>query len=134
MKEIIQPEGVWDPRPRFAQVARSGNEIYVAGQVSVDENGDTVGADDIEAQTRQVFENLRRCLAAAGAGFDDVVKLNVYSTDLDAHLPTIGALRAKHFSEAVPSTTVQVARLVRPEWLVEIEALAVTTGAGVAKA
>ena len=125
MRQIIQPEGVWDPRPRFAQVARAGNEIYVAGQVSVDESGETVGAGDIEAQTRQVFENLRRCLEAAGAGFDNVVKLNVYSTDLDAHLPTIGAFRAKHFSEPVPSTTVQVSRLVRPEWLVEIEAVAV---------
>lgn len=125
MREIIQPKGNWDPRPRFAQVAKIGDHVYVAGQVSVDEEGETVGAGDVEAQTEQVFENLRRCLQAAGVGFDDVVKLNVYSTDLDAHLPTISAFRAKHFSEAVPSTTVQVSRLVRPEWLVEIEAVAI---------
>jgi len=125
MRQIIQPKGVWDPRPRFAQVARSGDEVYVAGQAPVDEDGNTVGPGDIEAQTRQVFENLRRCLEAAGVRFEDVVKLNVYSTDLDAHLSTIGAFRATHFSEPVPSTTVQVSRLVRPEWLVEIEAVAV---------
>ncbi|MFH1833828.1 MAG: RidA family protein [bacterium] len=122
MREIIQPEGLWDPRPRFAQVLKSGTHAWIAGQVSVDENGSTVGEGDVEAQVGQVFENLRRCLEAVGAGFDDVVKLNVYSIDLDAHLPTISALREKRFSEPVPSTTVQVARLVRPEWLVEIEA------------
>lgn len=122
VREIIQPEGLWDPRPRFAQVLKSGKQAWIAGQVSVDENGNTVGEGDIEAQTLRVFENLSKALESIGAGFDDVVKLTVYSTDLDAHLPTIAAFRAKHFSEPVPSTTVQVSRLVKPEWLVEVEA------------
>jgi len=125
MRQIIQPDGLWDPRPRFAQVSKVGDHIYVAGQCSVDEGGNIVGEGDIEAQTAQVFENVRKCLAACGATFDDVVKLNVYSIDLDAHLSTIGKYRAKLFSEAVPSTTVQVSRLVRAEWLLEIEAIAV---------
>jgi enamine deaminase RidA (YjgF/YER057c/UK114 family) len=130
MRQIIQPEGVWDPRPRFAQVARIGSAVYVAGQTPVDEGGNTVRPGDIEAQTRQVFENLGKCLEAAGASFEDVVKLNVYSTDLDAHLPVISALRAQLFAEPVPSTTVQVSRLVRPDWLVEIEAVAVVGAHG----
>jgi len=125
-RKVIQPKGLWDPRPRFAQVVKIGNQIYIAGQTAVDENGNPVGKGDIETQTRQVFKNLQRCLEAAGATFDQVVKLNIYSTDLDAHLGTIAKLRKEYFpKEPVASTTVQVPRLVHPDWLLEIEAIAV---------
>ena len=125
-REIIQPKGIADPRPRFAQVVRHGKLIYVAGQTSVDANGNLVGKGDIEAQTRQVLQNIQKCLEAAGATFDQVVKINVYSTDLDAHLAVIAKLRQEYFSRGpVASTTVQVPRLVHPDWLVEIEAIAV---------
>ena len=123
---IIQPEGVWDPRPRFAQVVRIGNQVYVAGQTAVDERGNVVGKGDIDAQARQVFRNLQKCLEAAGANFDQVVKLNIYSTDLDAHLPALTKIRREFFPrEPVASTTIQVPRLVHPDWLLEIEAVAV---------
>jgi len=125
-REIIQPEGVWDPRPRFAQVVRIGNQVYIAGQTAVDEKGNVVGKGDIEAQTRQIFRNLQKCLNAAGAGFDQVVKLNIYSTDLDAQLPALAKIRREYFpKEPAASTTVQVPRLVHPDWLLEIEAIAV---------
>jgi enamine deaminase RidA (YjgF/YER057c/UK114 family) len=125
-REIIQPEGIADPRPRFAQVVKIGSQIYVAGQTSVDADGNLVGKGDIEAQTRQVFQNLEKCLAAAGATFDHVVKINVYSTDLDAHLEVITKYRKQYFpKEPVASTTVQIPRLVHPDWLLEIEAIAV---------
>jgi len=125
-RKIIQPKGLWDPRPRFAQVVKIGNQIYIAGQTAVDENGKPVGKGDIEAQARQVFKNLQRCLEAVGATFEQVVKLNVYSTNLDAHLEAIAKLRREYFpKEPVASTTVQVPRLVHPDWLLEIEAIAV---------
>ena len=125
-REIIQPKGVVDPRPRFAQVVKHGKLIYIAGQTSVDANGNLVGKGHIEAQTRQVLQNIQKCLEAAGATFDQVVKINVYSTDLDAHLAVIAKLRQEYFSKGpVASTTVQVPRLVHPDWLVEIEAIAV---------
>lgn len=124
-REIIQPDGVWDPRPRFAQVVRAGKQVYIAGQTSVDEVGNLVGKGEIEVQARQVFQNLRKCLEAVGADFDHVVKLNIYSTDLDAHREVIARLRREYFREPVASTTVQVSRLVHPDWLVEIEAVAV---------
>ncbi|MEW6332670.1 MAG: RidA family protein [Thermodesulfobacteriota bacterium] len=123
-RTIIQPEGLWDPRPRFAQVVQAGKQVYIAGQTAVDEQGHTVGRGDIEVQARQVFENLGKCLAAVGADFRHVVKLNVYSTDLDAHKETIRTLRGEYFREPVASTTVQVSRLVDPDWLLEIEAIA----------
>jgi enamine deaminase RidA (YjgF/YER057c/UK114 family) len=125
-REIIQPKEVWDPRPRFAQVVKIGNQVYVAGQTAVDDKGNVVGRGDIETQTRQIFRNLQKCLSAAGAGFEQVVKLNIYSTDLDAHLPTLTKIRREYFpKEPVASTTVQVPRLVHPDWLLEIEAIAV---------
>ena len=125
-RKVIQPKGLWDPRPRFAQVVKIGNQIYIAGQTAVDENGNPVGKGDIETQTRQIFKNLQKCLEAAGASFDQVVKLNIYSTDLDAHLATIAKLRKEYFpKEPVASTTVQIPRLVHPDWLLEIEAIAV---------
>ena len=89
--------------------------------------GMSSGKGNIEAQTRQIFENLQKCLEAAGAGFDQVVKLNIYSTDLDAQLPTLTKIPEENIfpSEPVASTTVQVPRLVHPDWLLEIEAIAV---------
>jgi len=75
---------------------------------------------------RQVFQNIQKCLEAAGATFDHVVKVNVYSTNLDAHMESISKVRKEYFpKEPVASTTVQVQRLVHPDWLVEIEAIAV---------
>jgi enamine deaminase RidA (YjgF/YER057c/UK114 family) len=124
-RTIIQPKGIWDPRPRFAQVVLAGRQVYIAGQTSVDEDGNLVGRGAIEIQARQIFLNLQKCLEAAGADFDDVVKLNIYSTDLDAHRAVITRLRGEYFREPVASTTVQVSRLVHPDWLLEIEAIAV---------
>lgn len=124
-RKIIQPKGLWDPRPRFAQVVQTGNQVYIAGQTSVDEEGNLVGKGDIEAQARQVFLNLKKCLEAVGADFDHVVKLNIYSTDLDAHREVVTRLRREYFREPVASTTVQISRLVHPDWLLEIEAIAV---------
>ncbi len=125
-REIIQPDGIWDPRPRFAQVAKIGNQIYLAGQTSVDADGNVVGKGDIDAQARQVFENLKKCLESAGATFNHVVKLNIYSTDVDAQIAAVSKVRVEYLpNEPVPSTYVQVPRLVHPDWLLEIEAIAV---------
>jgi len=124
-RTIVQPAGLWDPRPRFAQVVQTGKQIYIAGQTSVDKQGNVVGKGEIEIQARQIFQNLQKCLESVGAGFNQVVKLNIYSTDLDAHREIISKLRREYFREPVVSTTVQVSRLVHPDWLLEIEAIAV---------
>ena len=124
--EILQPEGVFDPRPRYAQVAKSGRHVYVAGQLARDADGNIVGKGDIEKQARQVLDNIVLCLEAAGATLDHVVKLNVYSTGLASHVATIAKVRQEYFTtSAVPSTTVQVPRLLDPVFLLEIEAIAI---------
>ena len=108
-------------------VAATGRLIAISGQVALDESGRLVGPGDPEAQARQVFENLRRCLAAADATFADVVKLTIYVTDL-ATMAAVRAVRDEYVDTTRPpaSSAVQVAGLVLPELLLEIDALAVS--------
>src|SRR5499427_11105041 len=89
---ITQPGGV-TPGPGYSHVVTgSGQMVAVSGQVAIGENGQLVGPGDPSAQARQVFENLRRCLAAAGLSFGEVIKLTYYLTDA-AHLPAVRAVR-----------------------------------------
>ncbi|MFI2612196.1 RidA family protein [Kitasatospora sp. NPDC018619] len=126
LTHITEPPGV-APGTGYTQVVTaSGRLVQVSGQVALDENRDLVGAGDPKAQARQVFENLRRCLAAAGAGFGDVVKFTYFVTDI-ADLPVIREIRDEYLGDVPPpaSSAVQVAALFRPDVLIEIEALAV---------
>ncbi|MDX3380844.1 RidA family protein [Streptomyces niveiscabiei] len=127
LTRIPAPDGV-SPAAQYSHVViGTGRLIAVSGQVALDEGGDLVGAGDPGAQARQVFENLRRCLASAGAAFSDVVKLTYFVTDM-AYMPAIREARALHIpDDRLPAASaVQVSALVRPEFLMEIEALAVT--------
>ena len=106
-----------------------GKLVYIAGQVALDPAGNLIGKDDFGAQARQVFANLKSALAAAGASFHDVIKLNYYcadSVDLAVQLPVVREIRDTFINTAAPpaSTFVVVRRLVRPEWLIEVEAVA----------
>jgi 2-iminobutanoate/2-iminopropanoate deaminase len=98
--------------------------IYISGQIAYDREGNVVGAGDMKAQAEQVFKNLEAALTAAGARFSDVVKMNSYITDM-SKAPAVREVRARYFGEAVPASTfVQVAGLVRPELMLEIEVIA----------
>ncbi|BAJ26072.1 MULTISPECIES: RidA family protein [Kitasatospora] len=127
LTHITEPPGV-APGTGYTQVVTgAGRLVQVSGQVAFDERGELVGAGDPEAQARQVFENLRRCLAAGGADFSDVVKFTVFVTDI-AFLPAVRKARDAYVDTArLPaSSAVQVAALFRPDVLIEIEALAIT--------
>ncbi|MEW2305719.1 RidA family protein [Streptomyces sp. NPDC006655] len=123
---VTAPAGVAPAAQYTHVVSATGRLVAVSGQLPLDEHGELVGEGDPQAQARQVFENLRRCLAAAGAGFDDVVKLTYFVTDM-AHMPALRAARAAHIpDDRLPaSSAVQVAALVSPRFLMEVEALAV---------
>jgi len=102
-----------------------GRTLYVSGQIAVDQNGALVGKDDFEAQTRQVFENLKSALAASGATLDRIVKMTVFVTDA-SRIQTFREVRNRYITREPPASTfVQVARLARPELMIEIEAVAV---------
>ena len=114
----------------FSQVAvASGSRtIYTAGQVSIDEHGAPVGGDDLAAQTAQAMRNVGLALAAAGASFANVVKITTYVVDYRPdYRSIIGQARAPFFAGRTPpaSTLIGVSALALPEWLVEIEAVAV---------
>ncbi|MEU0812460.1 RidA family protein [Streptomyces sp. NPDC005970] len=125
LTHIPAPEGVAPGTGYTNVVMGSGRLVAVSGQVAFDAQGELVGAGDPAAQAQQVFENLRRCLAAAGATFDDVIKLTYYVTDV-AHLPAIRTVRDTFVDMAHPpaSSAVQVAALFRPELVLEVEAFA----------
>ncbi|NUP20125.1 MAG: RidA family protein [Streptomyces sp.] len=126
LTRIPAPDGVAPAAQYTHVVLGTGRFVAVSGQLALDEHGGLVGEGDPSAQARQVFENLRRCLAAAGATFDDVVKLTYFVTDM-SHMPAIRTARAEHIpDDRLPAASaVQVAGLVRPEFLMEVEAFAV---------
>lgn len=125
MREEIRVEGLAEPISHFTDAVRAGGFLYVSGVVAVDSEGRLVGGDDVVAQTRQVFENMRIVLEAGGCGFADVVKVTVYLTDVDDR-PLINPVRQGVFGPARPaSTLVEVPRLAVPGAKVEIECVAV---------
>lgn len=107
---------------------RGGKTIHISGQVSIDERGQVVGKGDMKAQTERAFENVRLALAAVGATFADVVKTNLFVVGLKPeHIPVIREVRSRYVSADHPpaSTLVGISALVGPDWLIEIEAMAV---------
>src|SRR5688572_970517 len=124
---FINPEAMHHPAGYTHVVeVTAGRPVYIAGQVALDRTGALVGADDIRAQTRQVFDNLRAALQAVGAGFEQVVKLTYYLVDA-TQLPVIREVRDQYVNTRQPpaSTAVEVRRLVRDDLLIEVEAVAV---------
>src|SRR5215469_14197097 len=127
--ERPRPEGLLH-NPAFSQVvvASGTRTIYTAGQVSIDEDGALIGAGDLAAQTEQAMRNIGLALAAARASYADIVKITTYVVNYKPeHRAIIGKARAPFFANGMPpaSTLVGVAALALPEWLVEIEAVAI---------
>ena len=122
-KETIIPANVHQARG-YSHAIKVGNIIYVSGQVGMGEDN-KVATGGFEAQAKQALENLKRVLEASGANFKDIVKLNTYVTTME-FMPVYRELRRSYFSDHYPaSTLIQVAGLALPEFLIEIEAVAV---------
>lgn len=104
---------------------RVGHLVFVSGQAAVDEHGDSLGGADFDAQARQAFANLATVLRNAGSGLEHVVKVTILVTDM-AVIGQVIELRREFFTPPYPADTIaQVASLARPEWQIEIEAVAV---------
>jgi reactive intermediate/imine deaminase len=113
-----------DQRPRYTLGWRVGNTIYVAGQLPYDKDGNLIGIGDIKAQTRRVFENIRKIVEAGGGKMDDIVKITVFVTDVRFREP-YAEVRSEFFGPNPPaSTLVQISNLAVPGALIEIEAIA----------
>ncbi|MCU1332530.1 MAG: hypothetical protein JWM08_1522 [Candidatus Angelobacter sp.] len=128
---LFNPDTMAKPTAGYSQVAEvsGGKMIYVAGQVAMDASGNLVGKDDFRAQVDQAFKNINAAVQAAGGDFQSVIKLNYFCAEsVDAaQIPVVREIRDRYVDTAHPptSTFVVVKRLVRPEWLIEIEAVAV---------
>ena len=124
----IQPDGLHSPGT-YSQVvvARGGRTVYVAGQVSVDEHGDLVAPGDLAGQARQAYANVVTALGAVGAGPANVARIVTYVVGYEpGALRAIRAAREELFEGAAPaSTLIGVAALAAPEYLIEVEAVAV---------
>ena len=130
-KQYTNPKEMNTPRfySHAVSVEGAGKLVYVSGQVSWDASGNVVGKGDMRAQSEQVFKNVGYALAAAGAGWDDVIKMNGYMVGM--HGERVAAYREvrQRFLKpgALPaSTLVGVERLVDPDLLLEVEVVAVT--------
>lgn len=118
---LPKPKGVWS----IVTAASPGQLVFVSGLLSKDPAGEIVGVGDITRQTEQVCENLKIALAAADATLEDIVRVDVYVTDI-TEFEKIHAVRRRYFpSDAPASTMVQVTRLTDPRCLIEINAIAV---------
>ncbi len=122
--EAISP-GRWSDRLTFSPAIRVGNLLFISGTTATDENLKIVGVGDIAEQTRQIFRKWEPILRAAGASFDNVVDTTDYFVTLEGYAGTAD-VRREFFRPPYPAATgVQVARLIRPEALIEIKGIAV---------
>jgi 2-iminobutanoate/2-iminopropanoate deaminase len=129
--KAITPKGFGAPLGMYSHgvVAGAGELVVVAGQVGMTATGE-VAADDIVAQTKQAFENVRAVIEAGGCSMRDVVRLQTFltrSSDIPGFMKTRSEIFPEYFPDGVypPNTLLVIHQLVRPDLLVEIEAIAV---------
>ncbi|WP_271271114.1 RidA family protein [Aliamphritea hakodatensis] len=119
-EEMSAPFGVWTT----AVMSEPGKHLYISGVTARNKQGEVVGKGDMPAQTRQICENLKTAVEAAGGSLKDIVNVTVYATDV-TQFKTTHAVRKEYFPENPPaSAMVEVTRLVDPECLIEISAVA----------
>jgi enamine deaminase RidA (YjgF/YER057c/UK114 family) len=121
-RHIFASGAPWEPVVGYSRAVRVGPHVFVAGTTATDSQGALVGGDDPYAQARQVLVNIESALHRAGARLEHVVRTRIYVTDV-AHWESVGRAHGEMFGTIRPaSTLVQVAALVDPAMLVEIEA------------
>jgi len=110
----------------YTQVVKTGNTVYIAGQVSVTSDGNVVGKGEPEAQVRQVWRNLEAAVASAGGSLQNIVKTTTYITSID-YAAAVRQVRDELFRSLHPptSTLLVISELASPDFMVEIEAIAV---------
>jgi len=129
-RESINPEGLASPLGPYSYAVRvrDGELLFISGCVAVDAAGNTVGRGDVALQVEQIMKILESVLIHAGGTLRDVVKITSYMIDI-AQFPKVAPVRARYLTQPYPaSTTVQVSKLIRDDFLIEVEAVAVLSG------
>jgi len=132
MKRQISSDKIRQPSGHFSQattVEAKGRLVFISGMTARRADGSIAGIGDIEAQTRQVCENIKAAVEAAGGGMDDVVRVDVYVRNME-HFEQIHKVRREYFKAPAPaSTMVEVCKMTSPDYLIEINAIAVVEDA-----
>ena len=125
MKKVISPKNLHRPFG-YAHAIQIDNTIYISGQIPLDQEMNVIGKNDIAAQTELVYENLKKVVEDAGGTMTNIVMLNIYCTDIEAFDKETRHLRKKYFGNYYPAiTAVEVKRLYRQDFMIEVEAVAV---------
>src|SRR5918996_1812676 len=120
--KIRQPSGHFS---HATMVEARGRIVFISGMTSRRADGTIAGIGDIEAQTRQVCENIKAAVESAGGSMDDVCRVDVYVRNIE-HFEKIHKVRREYFGAPAPaSTMVEVTKMVHPDYLIEINAIAV---------
>jgi 2-iminobutanoate/2-iminopropanoate deaminase len=128
IKRLRLSDHLPEPISHYADAVRAGGWLYISGMLALDRDGTVVGGNDVAAQTERVLENIGAALRAEGAGFENVVKVNVFVRRIGDRA-AINAVRRRFFGDSRPaSTLVEVSAFVVPDALVEIDAVAYLGG------
>src|SRR6267142_1779226 len=129
-KRQIQSDKIRQPSGHFSQaiaIEAKGKLVFISGMTARRLDGSMAGIGDIEAQTRQVCENLKAAVEAAGGTMDDICRVDVYVRNME-HFESIHKVRREYFKNPAPaSTMVEVTKMTSPEYLIEISAIAVVS-------
>ena len=122
-KQHLNPSGMHTPTG-YSHIVKAGDTIYVAGQVAVAPDGSVVGEGNAAAQAEQIYQNLQHALASVGAKLSDIVKTTTYILNPD-DVDAVRESRLRYLNENSPTSTLLViSQLARPEFLMEVEAIA----------
>ena len=122
--EILKLKSV-HPTVGYSHAAKAGSTLYIAGQIAQDVDGNIVGKGDFEAQVRQVYKNLTNIMVEAGGSLNNIVKMTTFLTHYN-YIETYRSVRNEYFAEPCPPNTLLIIEsLALPDYMVEIEAVAV---------